>query len=351
MHLRSFKSRLAVVVLGLIALVQTASFAAVALSARASARERIDEDLWLASALLAIGASGLLLAVVAGAVLARRVSRPVLALTHAAGCVAAGDLSARAEVHGRDELGTLAGAFNDMVARLRERDRARREHEHAGRLSRCFSPKLAELLSAGDDGILAPHRATITVASCDLRGFTHFAETAEPHEAVRLLAAYHEIVRPLVFDYGGAIERFTGDALIVIFNDPIPCPDPAVHAVRMALAVRDAVDPLLEAWRRRGHALGLGVGIATADATLGRIASDGRLDYAVIGEVTGVSARLSHAARDGQVLVTQRVHAEIEHVVHAVAMGPFTMPASGKPLSVFNVVALRGADSDAMRAG
>ncbi|MBI2218429.1 MAG: adenylate/guanylate cyclase domain-containing protein [Candidatus Rokubacteria bacterium] len=457
-HVRSFKSRLAVVVLGLVAVVQAASFAAVALSVRASARAKIDEELRVASALLvrrletrrplalddraaaelrlatglhvsfvrrqsagvtvhgstldatgrdtvarhvpdagttgvievagvdhvvratrltgdvvavlqrplvdalqpwdnvlavllAIAAAGVLLAIGAAGVLARRVSRPVLALEQAATRVAAGDLDTRVEVHGRDALGTLAAAFNEMVASLRERDRLRRELERLGKLERFFSPRLAELLSRAGESGLAPHRENITVVFCDLHGFTAFAETAEPEEVMRLLGAYHETVGPLVFEHGGTLERFTGDGLMVIFNDPVPCPDPAAQAVRMAIEMRDAVETLLEPWRRRGHALGFGAGIATGYATLGRIGFDGRLDYTAIGDVTSLSARLCQAARDGQILVSQRVYAEVETLVHAVALGASAIHGFGKPLTVFNVVALRRADYDAARAG
>ena len=142
---------------------------------------------------------------------------------------------------------------------------------------------------------------------CDLRGFTAFAETAEPEEAMAVLRAYHEALGELVFTYEGTLEHFAGDGLLVFFNDPIPCPDAPERAVRMAVAMRSRVAELAEGWRRRGHDLGFGVGIAQGYATLGRIGFEGRYDYAAIGTVTNLRARLCAHAEPGQILITQRV--------------------------------------------
>jgi len=297
----------------------------------------------LLGALLAIATAGVLLSFCGAVVVARRVSQPVLALADAARRVASGDFSAAVSVRRRDELGELGATFNEMVEGLRERDRARGELERAGRLKRFFSPQLAEILSAGDDTALASHRREITVVFCDLRGFTAFAETADPEEVMRLLREYPGAVGPLVFEHEGTLERFTGDGLMVFFNDPVPCPDPAARAVRMALAMRDAVDRLLETWRRRGHALGFGIGIAMGYATVGRIGFEGRFDYAAIGTVTNLSARLCQEAHDGQILVSQRVHAEVETLVDAAPLGPLHLRGFGKSLAVFNLLRLRTA--------
>ncbi|HXG05154.1 MAG TPA: HAMP domain-containing protein, partial [Candidatus Binatia bacterium] len=199
--------------------------------------------------LLGVSVVGVLLALGGATVVARRVSRPVLALADAARRVAAGDFSAEVALAQRDELGRLGATFNEMVRGLRERERVRQELERAGRLKRFFSPALAEALSGGDDTVLASHRREITVVFCDLRGFTTFAETAEPEEVMRLLGQYHAAVGPLIFRYEGTLERFTGDGLMVFFNDPLPQPDPAARAVRLALAAREAAAPLLAQWR------------------------------------------------------------------------------------------------------
>ena len=298
----------------------------------------------LLGVLLAIATAGLLLSLLGAVMVARRVSQPVLALAGAARRVAAGDFSAAVSIRLRDEFGELGATFNEMVEGLRERDRARGELERAGRLKRFFSPQLAEILSAGDDTVLASHRREITVVFCDLRGFTAFAETADPEEVMRLLREYHAVVGPLVFEHEGTLERFTGDGLMVFFNDPVPCPDPAARAARMAIAMRDAVDVLLETWRRRGHALGFGIGIAMGYATVGRIGFEGRFDYAAIGTVTNLSARLCQEAHDGQILVSQRVHAEVESLVDASPLGPLALRGFGKSLAVFNLLRLRAAE-------
>ena len=294
--------------------------------------------------LLAVALVGVLLSLLGAVMVARRVSRPVLDIAGAARRVAAGDFSAAVAIRERDELGELGATFNEMVAGLLERDRARTDLERAGRLKRFFSPQLAEILSAGDDTVLTSHRREITVVFCDLRGFTAFAETADPEEVMRLLRDYHAAVGPLVFEHEGTLERFTGDGMMIFFNDPIPCPDPAMRAVRMAIAMHDALGVLLETWRRRGHALGFGIGIAMGYATVGRIGFEGRFDYAAIGTVTNLSARLCQEAQDGQILVSQRVYAEIESLVEATPLGPLALRGFGKSLAVFDVVRLRAGE-------
>jgi len=291
--------------------------------------------------LLVVAAAGVLLALLGAALVARRVSRPVLALAAGARRVAARDFTTAVSIQQHDELGELAATFNEMVGGLREHERVRDELERTTRLKRFFSPHLADALSAGDESMLASHRREITVVFCDLRGFTAFAEAADPEEVMRLLADYHAIIGPLVFDYEGTLERFTGDGLMVFFNDPVPCPDPAARAVRMAVAMRDAVGRLLQTWRRRGHALGFGTGIAIGYATIGRIGFEGRFDYAAIGTVTNLSARLCQEAGDGQILVSQQVHAEIEPLVEAKSVGPLVLRGFAKPVAVFDVLGLR----------
>jgi len=300
--------------------------------------------LWV---LLAVDAAGLVLAVLGAVLVARRVSRPVLALAEGARRVAAGDFTTTVTIPQRDELGELAGRFNEMVGGLREHERVRDELERTARLKRFFSPQLADALSAGDDALLTSHRREITVVFCDLRGFTAFAEAADPEEVMQLLAEYHATIGPLVFSYEGTLERFTGDGCMVFFNDPVPCTDPATRAVRMAAAMREAVTRLLQEWRRRGHALGFGAGIASGYATIGRIGFEGRFDYAAIGTVTNLSARLCSEARDGQILVSQPVYAEVESLVEVEPMGPLVLRGFAKPIAAYDILYLRPASARA----
>jgi len=300
--------------------------------------------------LFAVGGAGLILALVGAIVVARRMSRPVLALVGAAQHVAAGNFEATVSVQRRDELGELGSTFNTMLAGLRDRERVRAELERAERLKRFFSPQLAELLSAGDESVLASHRREITVLFCDLRGFTSFAEKADPEDVMRLLRDYHATVGALISRHEGTLERFTGDGLMVFFNDPVPCPDPAARAVQMAIAMRDAVEALLDGWRRRGYALGFGTGIDMGYATVGRIGFEGRFDYAAIGTVTNLSARLCQEASDGQILVSQRVFAEVEHLVEATALGTLSLRGFARPLLAYSVIRLRPAPPETTRS-
>jgi len=295
----------------------------------------------LFTTLLAVGSAGLVLALVGAVAVARRMSRPVRELVRVARQVSAGDFGTAVSVGRRDELGELGTTFNQMLAGLRDRERVRAALARAEGLKRFFSPQLAEILSAGDESVLASHCREITVLFCDLRGFTAFADTADPEEVMRLLRDYHETVGALISRYEGTLERFTGDGLMVFFNDPVPCPDPAARAVRMAIEMRDAVQRLLEEWRRRGHALGFGTGIDMGYATVGRIGFEGRFDYAAIGTVTNLSARLCQEAGDGQILVSQRVYAEVESLVEAVPLGALTLRGFTRPLIAFSLLRLR----------
>ena len=180
------------------------------------------------------------------------------------------------------------------------------ELDRTNRLRRFLSPQLADLV-IGDETLLESHRREIVVVFTDLRNFTPFAEASEPEEVMGVLAEYHRVIGSLVHAYGGTLERFTGDGIMVFFNDPIPCEDPAERAVRMAMELRDAVRELAVRWRRNGHDLPSGIGIAQGFATLGRIGFEGRFDYAAIGSVTNLAARLCSDARSWQVLVTERV--------------------------------------------
>jgi class 3 adenylate cyclase len=264
-----------------------------------------------------------------------------MALAEGARRVAAGDFATAVSIGQRDELGELATQFNEMVGGLREHERVRDELERTTRLKRYFSPQIADALSGGDDSLLASHRREITVVFCDLRGFTAFAEAVDAEELMKLLHEYHAAIGPLVFRYEGTLERFTGDGLVVFFNDPLPCPDPAARAVEMTVAMRDAVRSLLDAWRRRGYALGFGAGIAKGYATIGRIGFEGRFDYAAIGSVSNLSSRLCQEARDGQILVSEQVLAEVQPLVDAKPVGPLVLRGFAKPVAAYDILGLR----------
>ena len=219
--------------------------------------------------------------------------------------------------------------------------------ERLGRLRRFLSPQLADLVvSSGEESFLQSHRREITVVFCDLRGFTAFAESVEPEDVMQVLNEYHAALGDLVHRFEGTLERFTGDGLMVIFNDPLPCPDAPQRAVRMALAMRGRIADLSETWSRRGHDLDFGVGIAQGHATLGRIGFEGRFDYTAIGSVTNLAARLCAEAERRQILISQRVYAAIEDIVVADLVGELTLRGFSRPTHAYNVIGL-----DEARAG
>jgi class 3 adenylate cyclase len=216
--------------------------------------------------------------------------------------------------------------------------------DRMGRLKRFLSPQLAELIiSSGDESFLESHRREITVVFCDLRGFTAFAETTEPEETMTVLRQYHEALGELVFRFEGTLERFTGDGLMVFFNDPMPCSDAAIRSVRMGVAMRNDVADLAEGWRRSGHDLGFSVGIAQGYATLGRVGFEGRFDYAAIGTVTNLAARLCDAAEAGKMLVSQRVHAGVEHLVLSTELRDLHLKGFTRPTTAYEIVGLNAA--------
>jgi class 3 adenylate cyclase len=216
------------------------------------------------------------------------------------------------------------------------------ELQRMNRLKRFLAPSLAEMIvSSGDESILESHRRDIATLFCDLRGFTAFAESAEPEEVLELLHDYHATLVPLIQSFEGTLDRFVGDGLMVFFNDPLPCPNPAERAVRLAVAMRDAVAALAAAWRKRGHQIGFGIGIAQGFATLGQIGFEGRFDYSAIGTVVNTAARLSDAASDGQILVTSRVASAVGDFAELSDIGTLAIKGLSRPLAVSNVVALR----------
>jgi class 3 adenylate cyclase/AmiR/NasT family two-component response regulator len=215
------------------------------------------------------------------------------------------------------------------------------EIERVSRLKWFLAPQIAEtIVSSGGEAILESHRRDIVALFCDMRGFTAFSETAEPEDVMAVLREYHSALGPLIHRYEGTLERFTGDGMIVIFNDPVPCPDPALRAVRLALKMRDTVDSLARLWADRGHEIGFGVGIAQGYATLGRIGFEGRFDYTAMGTVTNLAARLCAEAKPGQILVTRRVAGAIDSVAALEPLGDIALKGLSRPVAVLNVIAL-----------
>ena len=220
------------------------------------------------------------------------------------------------------------------------------EIERMARLKRFFAPALAELIvSSGNEHILESHRRDVAVLFCDLRGFTAFAESAEPEELMTLLHDYHAALVPLIQTFEGTLDRFVGDGLMVYFNDPLPCPNPAERAVALAVAMRGAVAALAQTWRRHDYQLGFGIGIAQGFATLGQIGFEGRFDYSAIGTVINTAARLCEAAKDNQILVTSRVAAAVAAVADLGEIGPLTLKGLSRPLAVCNIEAFKSTDA------
>jgi class 3 adenylate cyclase len=208
-----------------------------------------------------------------------------------------------------------------------------------GRLKRFLAPQLAELIvSQGDEKILESHRREIVVVFCDLRGYTAFTETAEPEEVLDFLREYHGALGPLVSQFEGTLDQFSGDGIMVLFNDPVPCPDPAERAVKMVMAMREAAGKLIASWRRHGCELGFGVGIAQGFATLGQIGFADRSGYTAIGTVCNLAARLCGEAKDGQILISSRVADAVEAVAQLEDLGNIDLKGLRRPVAAFNVV-------------
>ena len=214
--------------------------------------------------------------------------------------------------------------------------------DNLGRLKRFFSPQLAEaILTGGAEDPLKSHRREITVVFLDLRGFTAFAETAEPEEVMAVLREYHAEMGMLVVAHEGTLERFTGDGMMIFFNDPVVVENPSERAVRMAVAMRQRVAELAVRWRKLGHDLDFGVGIAQGYATIGAIGFEGRVDYGAIGSVTNLAARLCGEARPGQILVQRRVFTAVEELVESAPVGELALKGFSRPIPTYEIGALR----------
>ena len=215
--------------------------------------------------------------------------------------------------------------------------------ERLGRLKRFFSPHLAELIvTGGAQDPLQSHRREVTVVFLDLRGFTAFAEIAEPEEMMGVLREFHAEMGKLILEHEGTLERFTGDGMMIFFNDPMPVPNPAERAIRMALAMRDTVRELTVRWRKLGYGLDCGMGLAQGHATLGAIGFEGRWDYGAIGTVTNLAARLCGEAKPGQILVSRHLLGTAKDLVEAEAVGELSLKGFQRSITAYNILRLRG---------
>jgi GAF domain-containing protein len=219
------------------------------------------------------------------------------------------------------------------------------EIERMSRLRRFLPPQVADLIVAsGTEKQLESHRREITALFCDLRGFTGFSEASDPEDVMALLRDYHAAIGEIIIKYSGTLERYAGDGVMVVFNDPVPVDNPALRAVQMALETREAMGALTEEWRQLGHDLGFGIGIAHGFATLGTIGFEGRFDYAAIGTVSNVASRLCDEAKPGQILISPRVFMAVKDAVTVEPVGEFTLKGIRRPLAAYNVLAAKAAN-------
>jgi class 3 adenylate cyclase len=219
------------------------------------------------------------------------------------------------------------------------------EIERMGRLRRFLPPQVADLIVAsGTEKQLESHRREITALFCDLRGFTGFSESSDPEDVMALLHEYHAAIGGIINKYGGTLERYAGDGVMVVFNDPIPVENPALQAVLMAVDMRAAIGGLIEKWCKLGHDIGFGIGIAHGFATLGTIGFEGRFDYAAIGTVSNVASRLCDEAKPGQILISPRVLIAVEKDVAVEPVGDFSLKGIRRPLTAYNVLHTKAAD-------
>jgi adenylate cyclase len=221
------------------------------------------------------------------------------------------------------------------------------ELDRMSRLRRFLSPTLAEIVLNSGEALLESHRREIAVLFADLRGWTAFSVTTEPEEVMGVIREFHGAMGELINRFEATVGWFAGDGLMVWFNDPIPVPDPAARAVRMAVAMRGVMEDLTAKWRRRGHELSFSVGIGLGYATLGRVGFDGRYDYGAVGSVMNLASRLCDQAEPGQILVSNRVFAEVEGMAEAEPAGELTLKGFAKPVPAYNVVGVTASDQPA----
>jgi class 3 adenylate cyclase len=236
----------------------------------------------------------------------------------------------------------LQDEIKQLNARLEERVRDQvSQLERLGRLKRFFSRQVAEAIVAGGEDLLKPHRREITAVFLDLRGFTAFTDRADPDEVLELLRSYHAALGKTVDEFGGTLEHFAGDGMMIFFNDPFPVDRPAERAVRMAIALQRDFRPIAEAWDRLGHQVGLGIGIAQGDATLGVIGFEQRWEYAAIGNVPNLAARLCGQAGAGEIVLDAQTEHDVAHFADTETIGPLELRGFMHPVPAFRLIALK----------
>jgi adenylate cyclase len=242
-----------------------------------------------------------------------------------------------------DTIKAQAAELLELNRTLEERvQRQVEELERLRQLRRFLSPQLADaIVSSGDDSVLRSHRREVAVLFCDLRGYTSLADSVEPEELLGVLGEFHDVIGNLVRRFEATVGNLAGDGVELFFNDPIEIPDPALRAVQMACALREETEGLTPRWKKRGYDLGFGVGVALGYATCGEIGFEGRSDYAAIGLVTNLASRLCAEANGGQILIGQRMHAEVEDHIETELIGEYTLKGFKRPVPAFNVTALR----------
>jgi adenylate cyclase len=242
-----------------------------------------------------------------------------------------------------DTITAQAAELTEWNRRLEERVAEQLARlDRADRLKQFLPAQVAELMvESGDESLLGLHRRQIAVVFCDLRGFTPFSEVVEPEEVMTTLQEFHQAMGTLISQYGGTVEHFAGDGLMIFFNDPLPCPNPAEQAARMALAMRDRMTELSATWRRRGHELGFGMGITLGYATLGVIGFEGRIHYGAIGSVVNLASRLCDEARDGEILINQRIGAALGDLAEIEALPDLDLKGFSCPMPTFRLISMQ----------
>jgi len=238
----------------------------------------------------------------------------------------------------QDEVRRQATELREWNERLEERVKEQvAAIERLAKMKRFFSPPVADAIIAGGVDMLEPHRREITAVFLDLRGFTAFTDRADPDEVMDLLSDYHETMGNLVERYGGTLEHFAGDGVMIFFNDPIPVEQPAHKAVRMAIDLLHAFDPIARTWKSRGHEVALGVGIAQGEATLGVIGFEQRWEYSAIGAIPNLAARLCGQAKGGEILVDSATCSAVGNAVDLEPVGPMSLRGFTQPIKAFRV--------------